>query len=90
MANPKNEWVKRRWQSLIEGRGGCCLHCLGVHDLEFAHTEPTLCKGKGRGKYRRLRNILRYPDKYVLLCMGCHDVFDGRSVRRRQTDYVKG
>lgn len=90
MASPQNEWVKRRWQALIAERGGSCSYCGEFHDLEFAHTEPTACVGKGRGKYRRLRDILRYPDKYVLLCTGCHDVFDGRSVRRRQMDYVKG
>ncbi len=90
MARPFNEWVKIEWQREIESRGGCCQECGALWPLEFAHVRPTKCVGKGRGKYRRLRDIRRYPKRYKLLCMGCHDVLDGRPYRRRQPEIRKG
>lgn len=91
MANSKNEWVNRTWQALIVALGSACLHCGALYELEFAHTEPTALCGKGRGKSRRLRDVRRNPDKYILLCTSCHDLFDGRTVRRRQTEfYTRG
>lgn len=90
MAHRVNEWVKWSWAALVAEYGSVCLHCESRLDLEFAHTEPTGLCGNGRGKYRRLRDVRRNPTKYILLCMTCHDLFDGRTVRRRQTDFVKG
>lgn len=83
MASRYNEYVKRRWQALIEEFGGCCTFCAQRWDLEFAHTRPTKCVGKSRGKSRRLMDILRHSDKYILLCKGCHAEFDGRPRPRR-------
>lgn len=88
MANRKNEYVKRRWAELIEEFGGACAHCADTLDLEFAHTKPTECRGRGRGKERRLLDVLKHRHCYILLCMSCHDVFDGRPVRRRQSQYA--
>lgn len=90
MAAYQNEWVKRVWQATIEAFGSACLHCGKSLNLEFAHTEPTGLCGRGRGKYRRLRDVRRNPDKYILLCMTCHDLFDGRTVRHRQTEFYYG
>lgn len=90
MANRKNEYVKRRWALLIEEYGGQCANCPETLDLEFAHVKPTECQGEGRGKSRRLRDILKYPRRYHLLCMNCHDDFDGRKRRRRQPEIRKG
>ena len=89
MANQQNEWVKRRWALLIEAYGGKCEACPETCDLEFAHIKPTKCKGMGRGKYRRLRDILAHPKSYRLLCMTCHDLMDGRTVRKRQPEIRK-
>ena len=87
MANRANEYVKRRWQQLIDDSGGKCAQCPSTGPLEFAHLEPTGLNGKGRGKARRLFNILKHPEKYVLLCVDCHDVLDGMR-RFRQQDYI--
>lgn len=89
MANKQNEWVKRRWNRLIDEYGGRCENCGTLFDLEFAHIRPTDCRGEGRGKYRRLRDILQNRLAYRLLCMDCHDEFDGRKRRKRQSDYVR-
>ncbi len=88
MAARQNEWVKRRWVELIEEYGGCCQACQKAYDLEFAHTVPTGIHGKGRGKSRRLRDILKNRDCYRLLCFDCHDILDGMH-RHRQQDYIK-
>lgn len=88
MACRQNEWVKRRWAQLIEEYGGECQDCGKRYDLEFAHLGETGLKGKGRGKSRRLADILKNRDLYRLLCMECHDILDGM-FRRRQQDYLK-
>lgn len=85
MAAPFNEYVKRRWQQLIEEFGAACMHCGLQWDLQFAHKEPTHCVGRSRGKSRRLKDVLNNRDKYLLLCIDCHADFDGRT-RPRRTD----
>lgn len=89
MAGDKNRWVVKTWEKILQEFGGQCAHCEKLYDLEFAHLQPTGLKGKGRGKARRLRDILRNPSSYILLCWECHDLFDGRAVRRRQSLYSK-
>lgn len=89
MGAVNNAWVKARWARLIEEYGGQCDTCGALFDLEFAHTKPTRCRGKGRGKSRRLHDILQHRAHYRLMCMSCHDDFDGRSPRKRQTDFIK-
>lgn len=89
MANLRNEYVKRRWLRLIEEYGGKCHMCERRWDLEFAHLEPTACQGMGRGKRKRLEDILRHPTAYLLLCETCHDIRDGRPIRKRQSDYLR-
>lgn len=90
MGRRQNEYVKRRWAQLIEEYGGKCTNaeCGTMFDLEFAHIQPTECRGEGRGKSRRLFDILRHPHAYRLLCAACHDVLDGRPIRKRQRDIV--
>lgn len=88
MATKRNEWVKKRWAVEIDRRGGHCENCQAMLDLEFAHIKPTKCKGMGRGKSRRLADIMKHPKKYRLLCMNCHDDLDGRKRRRRQSEIV--
>jgi len=40
--------------------------------LEFAHVAPTKLNGRGRGTYRRLRDVEKNPEAYRLLCRPCH------------------
>lgn len=77
MANRANEWTKRRWKQLIEDSGGKCAQCPNTEALEFAHLEPTGLRGRSRGRKERLYDILKHPEKYVLLCIYCHDEMDG-------------
>lgn len=86
MANKNNRYVARRWNRLIEERGGKCQTCGDIVGLEFAHVKPTKCVGKGRGKSRRMLDVLKYPKRYLLLCMSCHDSLDGRPRRKRQME----
>ena len=88
MANRANEWIKRRWKQLVEDSGGKCAQCPSTEHLEFAHLEPTGLSGAGRGRKERLYNILKHPEKYVLLCIHCHDEFDGMT-RYTQRDYLR-
>jgi len=90
MANRMNQYVKRRWNELIDEFGGRCELCGSIFDLEFAHVEPTNCVGAGRGKSRRLFDILKNRVSYRLLCMDCHDRHDGRALRRRQPEIIRG
>ena len=83
MASPQAEWVKRRWQQLIEEFGAQCEACGQLWDLEFAHTKETGVKGRGRGKSRRLQDIIKNRKAYRLLCVECHAEFDGRGRPRK-------
>ena len=40
--------------------------------LEFAHLARTKLKGRGRGSAHRLRDVLKHPESYTLLCRPCH------------------
>ena len=86
MADRSMQWRWRMRQTLIEKFGGRCAHCGLDQDLEFAHTEPTGLKGPSRGSFYRVRDIMLHPQCYLLLCMTCHDLFDGRRPRRRQPE----
>lgn len=83
--NP-NAWYRKRRAILIRERGDACQACGEKVGLEFAHVNPTKCHGKGRGSNRRVLDVLKFPLKYVLLCMDCHDSLDGRERRKRQPD----
>ncbi len=74
MGREFNTYVKRRWLTLIREYGGMCATCGSREKLEFAHTKPTALNGRGRGKSRRLLDILKHPDCYTLLCHTCHVV----------------
>lgn len=89
MGTRMNEYVKRRWIKLVNEFGGRCGLCGSIFDLEFAHMQPTECLGKGRGKSRRLFDILKNKTSYQLLCMDCHDRQDGRNLRRRQPEILR-
>jgi hypothetical protein len=56
--------------------GSACQDCGSKKKLEFAHLKYTGLNGHGRGSYKRIRNIMDYPDAYRLLCHSCHLKFD--------------
>jgi 5-methylcytosine-specific restriction endonuclease McrA len=75
---PKNRRYIHRLRDRLEAQlGGKCRDCGVTYGLEFAHTEPTDCTGRGRGSYERLRDVRNNPEKYTLLCQPCHEAFDG-------------
>jgi hypothetical protein len=61
---------------LSKGGEPRCQECRAYENeetrLEFAHVAPTKLKGRGRGKYHRLRDVLKHPEAYKLLCRPCH------------------
>lgn len=91
---PDLGWTNRRWARLVEeDYGGKCNACGSRSDLEFAHVKDTGLNGIGRGKGRRLRDILRHPGAYLLLCVECHEQLDGaryRSKNGKRLPKVKG
>lgn len=65
---------------LVEAFGGKCEDC-GIEEgsgvkLEFAHKRDTGVNGKGRGSWRRYKNVRDNRDAYRLLCKLCHYAFD--------------
>lgn len=68
----------------------CCVVCKGKEDLEFAHLEKTQVWHSGRGKFKRVKDILENPDKYTLLCNDCHHDFDtDKDDRKRMFPYIQ-
>ena len=66
--------------NLINFYGGRCQGGCGDNhsskELQFAHVFPTGLHGKGRGSWKRLRDVLKFPFCYTLLCYKCHVVYD--------------
>lgn len=85
----KNENYRVRRQALLVAFGNECRTCGEMFDLEFAHVSPTECVGKGRGFNNRVIDVEQHPEAYTLLCMGCHDVLDGRARRKRQSEITE-
>lgn len=85
----KNICYRNRRADLLVMFGGVCKTCGETQDLEFAHMEPTECVGKGRGFNNRVMDVEQHPEAYTLLCTVCHDLLDGRPVRRRQTEILR-
>jgi len=44
--------------------------------LHWAHTKDTLLNGRGRGSYKRYKDVLKNPKSYTLLCSACHLDYD--------------
>src|SRR6185295_16218886 len=80
----KIDELKRAW-------GGLCVMCgcgwSFKHNRgpEFAHLpgKPTALVGRGRGRAERLHDVKRNPGSYVLVCVECHSLLDGRGGRER-------
>ena len=65
--------------------GGVCMgeNCKETENLELAHAvETPLSRAKPTG-YRssaeRLKDVMKYPQRYLLFCRMCHFKFDGRT-----------
>ena len=79
MTNRINKWIKKKIVELREAMGGRCSNLLcptPTENLEFAHIEPTGIEGWGRGRKERYYDVIKHPDCYILLCKGCHRLFD--------------
>lgn len=71
-----SEYTKLKFPKIREWFGGMCV-CGARDELEFCHIIPTTLSGKGRGKAKRMCDILRHPLNYVLRCNACHRKIDG-------------
>lgn len=71
---------KKRLNLILE-HGDICYLCLKVkgfnRKLEFHHLKPTGLNGEGRGFDNRIRDIVKHPDSYILLCRKCHEKAHG-------------
>ena len=56
----------------LEMFGNRCLKCPSDRNLEFHHQFETEIKGRGRGSYHRMKDVMLHPLSYVLLCRSCH------------------
>ncbi len=72
-------YTQDEYKRLLKVFGGKCERCSSKLILEFAHITPTKLKGRGRGKYTRVRDIKKNPKSYVLVCHGCHEQMDRAS-----------
>ena len=66
-------------RSLIKQFGGVCMcspECKETRWLQFAHIKPTLVSGLGRGKAKRIYDVIHNPDCYILLALKCHKKYD--------------
>ena len=73
----------------LEWFGGICMHvmedgsqCNHTFDLELAHAEHTplsMKKNTARSSYERLKDVIEYPERFLLLCVTHHFEFDGKN-----------
>jgi hypothetical protein len=72
-----NPWYRAKLHAMRADRGNVCAWCPTTGALEFAHVRPTKLNGKGRGLNNRVRDIMKHPTCYILLCRSCHADLDG-------------
>jgi hypothetical protein len=65
--------IRRR---LIAEFGGCCIICKSKDKMQFAHMDDTRVGGTGRGRILRYIDVILFREKYKLMCMRCHAIFD--------------
>jgi hypothetical protein len=71
MSSASAEWQKNRMKELKSTHQRCdkCNPCpLNREQLEFSHLRPTGLSGKGRGRSRRISDIVSNPTSYILSC----------------------
>lgn len=85
-----NNWFRQKRKSLIIEFGGKCQDCGKTEEdfidrlisdklvsLEFAHKVGTRFKlGKSRGQNKRIGEIIKNKQNFLLLCKECHVKYD--------------
>lgn len=76
------EWYDKARLAEIKRRGGKCQN-KGCNEsnpkkLQMAHVKETAISKipRGRGSFNRLKDWLKHPEAYVLLCENEHILFD--------------
>lgn len=86
-----NTWYKKKRAELIQQFGGECMFCKtkqGEYSwsdfnndyveviLEFAHKIGERISGMSRGRNARIREVVKEPHRFLLLCKSCHTKYD--------------
>lgn len=84
----KLQLIRKHWF------GGVCMGkgCTRTFDLELAHaiqTKLSKVKHSARSSYERLKDVMKYPERFLLLCSECHRIFDDRTTDQWLDDYIK-
>ena len=83
------QWVQMKREEVLKLFGGVCQNegCKSIDQLEFAHKNNNIANGgEGRGSYRRIKEVLKNPEAFVLLCKPCHYVYDNNLNTGRTID----
>lgn len=72
----QRRYRRAKRENLVNQFGGKCRGCGSTSALQFAHVRQTELHGMGRGRYERMRDVIRNPDAYTLLCPHCHSLYD--------------
>ena len=76
----KNKTSWQRWYHRVRSLtiklfGGKCFDCgkrLTRKTAQFAHVKPNGVSGRGRGSFRRIKDVMENPSNYGLTCNTCH------------------
>jgi len=84
-----NRWYQKKLQELCQMFGACCALCGKKNGdyidnasdktviLHFAHkVGHRFPQGNNRGQNHRVREIMRAPHSFILLCWYCHIKYD--------------
>ena len=84
-----NSWHKEKRVSLCNDFGGACQHCSVIEGqwippllekqvkLEFAHKIGfRFPQGASRGRNTRINEVIKNPERFLLLCKECHVEYD--------------
>lgn len=73
----------------LEWYGGRCMYvgpngkqCEHTFDLQLAHavhTPLSMVKNSGRSSYERLKDVIEYPERFLLFCIDHHFIYDGKN-----------
>lgn len=70
---------RKRKEQIIKFGGKCSIDSNCSGRLEFAHIKETGLKGMGRGRFKRLYDVIKNPNCYKLLCHLHHMEFDHKT-----------
>lgn len=75
--NRANKWYRDKLNELNEENKYCANPMCNSFSDEWAHLEPTGLRGNGRGRNKRILDILKHRKSYARLCKKCHKILDG-------------